>query len=87
MNGWADLALREGIAAFAEMIMKVPVFAEYADRGESERRWMYEAITGNSAHGVAHTARRVLGGRPTIYEWRRTCAGYYANAHYGRRAR
>ena len=69
VNGWADLALSDGIAAFAEMIMKVPTFAEYADRGESERRWMYDAIIANSAHGVAHTARRVLGGRPTLYEW------------------
>ncbi len=55
VNGWADLALSDGIAAFAEMIMKVPTFAEYADRGESERRWMYDAIIANSAHGVAHT--------------------------------
>ena len=69
MNGWADFALTEGIARFAEMIMKVPVFAEYADRGGSERQWMYKVITSNTARGVAHTARRVLGGRPSIYEW------------------
>jgi pimeloyl-ACP methyl ester carboxylesterase len=69
VNGWADLALSDGIAAFAEMIMKVPTFAEYANRGQNERRWMYDAIIANSAHGVAHTARRVLGERPTLYEW------------------
>ena len=69
VRAWADLAEKQGMPSFAEMIMQVPVFAEYADRGQTERRWMYDAITENRAHGVAHTARRVLGGRPTIYEW------------------
>jgi len=69
VNGWANFALTQGIARFAEMIMKVPVFAEYADRGGSERQWMYDAITSSDARGVAHTARRVLGGRPSVYEW------------------
>ena len=30
---------------------------------------MYDAITSSDARGVAHTARRVLGGRPSVYEW------------------
>ena len=62
-KGWADAAERGGIEKFADVILANPIFAEYADRGSAERRRLHDLITGNSVHGVSHTARCVLAPR------------------------
>jgi pimeloyl-ACP methyl ester carboxylesterase len=66
-HAWADVAEGQGIGGFADFVLANPIFAEYADRGAQERKYLREVIAANPAHGVAHTARRVLAPRPPIY--------------------
>jgi pimeloyl-ACP methyl ester carboxylesterase len=66
-TAWADVAEREGINAFARTITENPIFAEYAERGPKERRYMQETILANTVQGVANTARQVLAVRPPVY--------------------
>jgi pimeloyl-ACP methyl ester carboxylesterase len=65
-NGWAEMAERRGIGAFADLVMLNGVFSEYADRGARERAHLRSLILGNTVPGVAHTARQVIAKRPTI---------------------
>lgn len=66
VEGWARIAETEGIEAFAETVMRAPIFAEYADRGPKERAHMRALATAGTARGIAHTCRRVLMARPTM---------------------
>lgn len=66
-NAWADVAENDGIDRFANFVLANPLFAEYADRGLDERKFLYDIVSANTICGIAHTARRVLALRPPIY--------------------
>jgi pimeloyl-ACP methyl ester carboxylesterase len=65
-HGWAETAERDGMEAFADLVMVNAVFSEYADRGPRQRAHLRGLILGNTVPGVAHTARQVIAKRPTI---------------------
>ena len=64
---WADAADNAGIEGFADVIMANPIFSEFADRGQNERRRLRTIITSNTPNAVAHVARRVLAPRLPVF--------------------
>lgn len=66
-EAWAELLERDGTEAFADVAVAHPVFAVYASQGPDRARLMRSLVTTHRARGLAHTLRRVLARRPTIY--------------------
>ena len=66
-EGWAAAADAGGIEGFAAAILRHPIFAGFAARGPAEAAAIRGMITSHPAHGVAHTARRTLANRPSIF--------------------
>lgn len=64
---WARLLERDGIEAFAGVILAHPLLARYAAQGPGAARLMRSLVTTHRARGLAHTLRGVLARRPTIY--------------------
>lgn len=64
---WARLLERQGIEAFADVLMAHPLLAAYAAQGPDSRRQMRSLLTTHRARGLAHTLRGVLARRPPIY--------------------
>ena len=67
VHSWADAADNAGIEGFADVIMANPIFSEFADRGQNERRRLRTMITSNTPNAVAHVARRVLAPRLPVF--------------------
>ena len=63
----ADTAERGGIEAFADATMALSLFARYVAQGPDAERFIRTCVLSHRAHGIAHTAREVLGKRPSIY--------------------
>ncbi len=70
IQGWIGLLEGPGVEAFAEMYLADPILADYADRSPAAREFLWNAITSNTAHGLALGLRGVVGRRPTIYSLR-----------------
>lgn len=66
-EAWAQLLEREGIEAFADVMVAHPLLARYASQGPEAARLMRSLVTTHRARGLAHTLRGVLARRPTIY--------------------
>ena len=75
IQGWIDLLEGPGIEAFAEMYLADPILADYADRSPGARKLLWNAITSNTARGLALGLRGVVGRRPTVYSLRDRLAG------------
>jgi pimeloyl-ACP methyl ester carboxylesterase len=69
-RGWSELLEGPGIEAFAEMYLADPILADYADRSPAARTFLWNAITSNTARGLALGLRGVVGNRPTVYSLR-----------------
>ncbi len=67
-QAWAKVAEKEGIEAFARVIMANPIFAEFADRGAAEEAYMRKIIHANSPRAIAHVCREILAKRTPVYE-------------------
>ncbi len=66
-EAWARLLEREGIEAFADVMLAHPLLARYAAQGPEAVRQMRSLVTTHRARGLAHTLSGVLARRPTIY--------------------
>lgn len=64
---WARLLERDGIEAFADLLVAHPLLARYVGRGPEAARLIRSFVTTHRARGLAHTLREVLARRPTIY--------------------
>jgi len=69
-RGWSELLEGPGFEAFAEMYLADPILANYADRSPAARTFLWNAITSNTARGLALGLRGVVGNRPTVYSLR-----------------
>jgi pimeloyl-ACP methyl ester carboxylesterase len=70
IRGWIDLLEGHGIEAFAEMYLADPILANYADRSPAARKFLWDAITSNTAAGLALGLRGTVGKRPPVYSLR-----------------
>jgi pimeloyl-ACP methyl ester carboxylesterase len=66
-GAWADVLEGGGVEAFAEAALQNPLFARYAGRAPEAERFIRTCLMTHRARGLAHTAREVLAGRPSIY--------------------
>lgn len=66
-EAWAQLLERDGIEAFADVMVAHPLLVRYVAEGLTAARHMRSLVTTHRARGLAHTLRGVLARRPTIY--------------------
>ena len=65
--GFAAVAERDGMEAFADMACNHPLFGRYIAQGAAAERFIRACLMTHRAHGIANTAREVLAKRPTVY--------------------
>jgi pimeloyl-ACP methyl ester carboxylesterase len=72
--GWRSTVLalaetleRQGLEAFADQAMALPLFARYAALGPEAARFIRSCLMTHRARGLLHTLREVLLKRPPIY--------------------
>jgi 2-succinyl-6-hydroxy-2,4-cyclohexadiene-1-carboxylate synthase len=64
---WASVLEARGIEAAADSMLADPLFNHYISQGPEAARHMRSLLSTHRAHGLAHTLRRVLAQRPSIY--------------------
>jgi pimeloyl-ACP methyl ester carboxylesterase len=58
---------RYGLEPYTERALANPAFGSYAQQGAEAERFLRSCMLGNSARGLAHTARGVILRRPSLY--------------------